>query len=218
MFQTTPSQQNVFSTYPSGFRGGSNRPFRFPGDLSRHDVEGVTFDERVDLSESEKKSQRFNIIAELAKYSNKRNLIDKASNDPYIKYQNDANPSMEVIMYPSGQLVPGSTTLGPKLENFLVNNRQFSASNPLNGNKYQQYADQDSYNSYVLTRKQPEELAPTESALEVNKEDFVPSDDEGFLPKLWRSAKDDFKLVGNVLKFALSRWNMIIANRNSCKI
>ena len=31
------------------------------------------------------------------------------------------------------------------------------------------------------------------------------SETEGFLPKLWRTAKDDFKLVGDVIKYALTR-------------
>ena len=122
--------------------------------------------------------------------------------DPYIRYQSPGQgPSgggadaMEVIMYPQGQLVSGAsaTTIGPNLQQFLSNNRRFSSSPEDTQDNFDSY---DKYDSFVLTRKNP---LPDESS------DISVSDrDEGFLPKLWRSAKDDLKLVGDVIKFGIS--------------
>ena len=43
------------------------------------------------------------------------------------------------------------------------------------------------------------------ASIEREKIDATGTNDEGILPMLWRTAKDDLKLVGNVLRFALAR-------------
>ena len=179
--------------------------------------------------------QKFNIIAELAKYSKRKNLISSGGHttprDPYIRYQSPhasnagsgagshggQGPGMEVIMYPHGQLAqggPAATTIGPKLQQFLDGNRQFSASKEIQN--YQSVYDSKSdsyesakYDSFVLTKKNPEVTSSVDLAgvSESSGEEGVRS--EGFFPKLWRSAKDDLKLVGDVasaaIKYALTR-------------
>jgi hypothetical protein len=85
-----------------------------------------------------------------------------------------------------------SSTIGPKLESFL------KASNGPQSGQY--LRSQMPY--YVLTKKK--EIAGEEDKSAANER----SDKEenvGLLPMLLRTAKDDLKFVGNVIKYALAR-------------
>ena len=77
---------------------------------------------------------------------------------------------------------PPSSTIGPKLESFLKSSSS------------QSLRTQKPY--YVLTKKKDDgEDEKEEKEKEVNV---------GLLPMLLRSAKDDLKFVGNVIKYALA--------------
>lgn len=131
------------------------------------------------------------IIAEQDSNGNRRNLLDNGDlhANQYIQYDKDfSSKGSEIIMYPSGQLMlgvdpyePSSSTIGPKLESYL------GASY----NDGQKLRNQMPY--YVLTKKKDDD----EESKEKNE-------GAGILPMLLRSAKDDLKLVGNVIKYALA--------------
>jgi len=130
------------------------------------------------------------IIADQGTNNIRRNLLDNANlkSNQYIQYDKDSKGS-EIIMYPSGQLMLGvdpydqpTSTIGPKLESFL-------GSSYDDGPKFR---SQLPY--YVLTKKKYD----TEDSKEKS------SEGAGILPMLLRSAKDDLKLVGNVIKYALA--------------
>lgn len=87
----------------------------------------------------------------------------------------------------SGQLMlgsdePPSSTIGPKLESFLKSSSS------------QSLRTQKPY--YVLTKKKDDG--------EDEKEEKEKEENVGLLPMLLRSAKDDLKFVGNVIKYALA--------------
>ena len=240
------SNLGVFQTTERPF-GLNERPVRFPADAaSRLDYDqdysfdsqvyydmpydiyttkGTTKSWNVNNDNSEKQNYitpapTSNIIAELAKYSDKKNLIHRPiSSDPYIQYpgvNEYSEPDKELIMYPSGQLIANNngypTTMGPYLRQHLASNFQ----NLQHGQKPH----------YVMARKKPDYEKKTElfdPLLEGDEiiersesvqspaaaiSDISKSDDEGkdgLWPMLIRTAKDDLKLVGDVIKLALSR-------------
>ena len=89
-----------------------------------------------------------------------------------------------------------SSTIGPKLENYL------KPTNP-GGVGGHMLRSQMPY--YVLTKKKDE--GETDKSTGNGYSDGQEKDSEGgsgLLPMLFRSAKDDLKLVGNVIKYALA--------------
>ena len=219
------SNDNNFNSHENIY-SNNNNDNSYYNSANAYDTSGELPTQTVD--------QKFNIIAELAKYSRRKNLISSGGHttprDPYIRYQSPhasnggsggshggQGQGMEVIMYPHGQLAqggPAATTIGPKLQQFLDGNRRFSASKEIQNyqsvydTKYDS-SDSAKYDSFVLTKKNPEVSSSVDLAgvSESSGEEGVKS--EGFFPKLWRSAKDDLKLVGDVasaaIKYALNR-------------
>ena len=169
--------------------------------------------QQVDYYNSQEQQQYYNpstptpnIVAELTKYSKKTNLVHKPRSDSsYISYPSShemEEPDKELIFYPSGQLIVGqSPNIGPNLRQHLLSQQ----------NSYKH----DQAPHYVFARKkQPSYEGKTElfdPMLEgdelIERSDKVSdeSEAEGLLPVLIRTAKDDFKLVGDVLKMAFSK-------------
>ena len=179
-----------------------------------------------------------NIVAELAKYSNKKNIFYRpVSSDPYIQYPSPEElhePDKELIMYPSGQLYTSPNnafpiTIGPKLNYHISGQQQQQSqhSHLIHGQKPH----------YVMGRKKlltPEyegktelfdpllegdeviersesvqsdiiSYSPADSSGDSQNDDNNNKDTTGLWPMLIRTAKDDLKLVGDVIKLALSR-------------
>ena len=86
---------------------------------------------------------------------------------------------------------PPTSTIGPKLESFL------KAGNSQSSRTQKPY--------YVLTKKKDDG--------EDEKEEKQ-TENVGLLPMLLRSAKDDLKFVGNVIKYALA-WFIFLRKRPS---
>ena len=208
----------------------NERPVRFPGDASNRfdvsyeDVDNTYYDlpyEHYERESSPDYQQYYNnpstpspnIIAELAKYSKKNNLIynNNRHQDPYIQYpQESGEADKELILYPSGQLILNQnnqypTTIGPNLRQYLS-----SLS----------FQHQQKPPSYVFARRKPSYEMETElfdpllEGDEIIERSDTGSDselksaqqkDDGILPILIRTAKDDLKLVGDVIKMAFTR-------------
>ena len=226
--------QNVLSQLNSQTRFVKNeRPVRFPGDannrfdVSYEDLDSTYYDQPYEHYERESSQdyQQYysnpstpspNIIAELAKYSKKNNLIYKPGanrQDPYIQYPKESagEADKELILYPSGQLILNQnnqypTTIGPNL-------RQYLSSLSF---KHQQKPP-----PYVFARRkvpsyerETELFDPLLEGDEIIERSDTGSDDyssaqekkdDGLLPILIRTAKDDLKLVGDVIKMAFAR-------------
>jgi hypothetical protein len=84
-----------------------------------------------------------------------------------------------------------SSTIGPKLENYL------KPTNPGGGHMLR---SQMPY--YVLTKKKDE--GETDKSVGNEGQEKDKDNEGGLFPMLLRSAKDDLKLVGNVIKYALA--------------
>ena len=213
----------------------NERPVRFTGDASNRFDQDYEFDSQVyydmpfdiyttkgpwknDNTEQQNyitPAPTSNIMAELAKYSNKKNIFYRpATSDPYIQYPSAdelQEPDKELIMYPSGQLIVGPnnaypTTIGPYLRNHLA------------GQQSLQHGQKPHY--VVARKKAPEYESKTElfdpliegdeiiersESVISETSTSITSDKEGLWPMLIRTAKDDLKLVGDVIKLALSR-------------
>ena len=123
--------------------------------------------------------------------------------------------------------LPSSTTVGPNLEKHLAQYYSNGHSLPYHqgGNSYE---DQDYYASnsqYIppvrnavypsssMTQRtdlfdpvlEGDEDKESMESIEREQIDASGAQEEGILPMLWRTAKDDLKLVGNVLRFALAK-------------
>ena len=230
---------------PALSKGMPTRPVRFPQKrIDYEDYSGVNLEDQnqfydhyapytPDNSYTPYTTPKptVNILAELAKYSKKKNLINRSEGeelyyDPYIKY---ASPEtdMELVMYPAGQLLlnrnnlPSSTTVGPNLQKHL--SQYYSNPNSLSSHNADVYQDQSHYESLVNHIPQPQNGIYHSPSIKQGEELFDPAlegdedpeslasidrekiedTSEGLFPKLWRAAKDDLKLVGNVLRFAL---------------
>ena len=161
-----------------------------------------------------------NIVAELTKYSKKNNLMHKPRSDSsgsmYISYPSShemEEPDKELIFYPSGQLIVGqSPNIGPNL-------RQHLSSQPLSyqsaaSTSYQSYQHNQAPH-YVFARKKPpsyegktelfDPMLEGDELIERSDKTTSNESEEGLLPVLIRTAKDDFKLVGDVIKMAFSK-------------
>ena len=90
-----------------------------------------------------------------------------------------------------------SSTIGPKLENYL------KPTNPGDAGGHM-LRSQMPY--FVLTKKKDEGENDKSTGNGYSKTDDDQDKDKegGLLPMLLRSAKDDLKLVGNVIKYALA--------------
>ena len=157
-----------------------------------------------------------NILAELARYSKKTNLFQKPRENTYIQYPTShemEEPDKELILYPSGQLISQPdirypNSYGPTLRSYLATQSSFQ---------------HDQTPHYVVARKKPSYERKTElfdPLLEgdeiIERGDFEDKHEsdlkttssnnkEGFLPVLIRTATDDLRFVGDVLKMAFSK-------------
>merc|ERR1712223_1644075 len=126
----------------------------------------------------------------------------------YISYPSShemEEPDKELIFYPSGQPIVGqSPNIGPNL-------RQHLSSQPLS---YQSYQHNQAPH-YVFARKKPpsyegktelfDPMLEGDELIERSDKTTADESEEGLLPVLIRTAKDDFKLVGDVIKMAFSK-------------
>lgn len=125
-YQASASNWHPYASSSSSSQSfGASKPVRFPGSsVDRIDQSGFDYDD----ASSEEMSSQFstsyynsksepsslgpksgvNIMADLAESSDRKNLLGAShSRSGYIQKQGQ-RPSMEVIMYPSGQLLKGS--------------------------------------------------------------------------------------------------------------
>ena len=176
-----------------------------------------TAQQQIDYYNSQESQQTPNIVAELTKYSKKNNLVHRPRSDnSYISYPSShemEEPDKELIFYPSGQLVVGqSPNIGPNLRQHLLSS---SNSHPISYQSANINYRHDQAPHYVVARKKPAYEGKTEMfdpMLEgdelIERSDNESEDEEeneGILPVLIRTAKDDFKLVGDVIKMAFSK-------------
>ena len=146
-----------------------------------------------------------NIMAELALNNERKNLLRHPhERRPHHK----TNEGLEVIVYPSGQLLKGadadhppSSTIGPKLENALLN-KYFR-------NQLPHYVLAKNNRRRMDDYEEEEEPLPQYEAyqgedVESGGEDEAEGLGGKILKGLIKTASDDLKLVGNVIKLALS--------------
>ena len=243
---------------------GAARPIRFPGDASNRFDQGHYSDElqnyydypdysdaMVQVSAPTPDGSSSNIIAELSKFStHPKNLIYRGQDgqDPYIRYldssesgsypgdfaNSGSNQHLELIMYPSGQLLLGNqeqslalpgTAIGPHLRNYLSGQSSLQHSQRPHYvfakkkiTKQQQPQHQHQYQSLPVYERPTElfdpmlegdEDYPTSRVDNVKQDNSASSSNSGSSGGLWpilvRTAKDDLNFMGNVLKTVLSR-------------
>ena len=216
----------------------NERPVRFPGDasnrhdstygghdLSYEDIESTYYDlpfEHYERESSQDYHQYYNsqptqspnIIAELAKFSKKNNLIYKPPRreDPYIQYPQESagEADKELILYPSGQLILNQnnqypTTIGPNLRQYLSSlSFQHQQKPPplVFARRKPSYEMKTELFDPLLEGDEIIERSDTGSDLE---EESSAQKKDGILPILIRTAKDDLKLVGDVIKMAFAK-------------
>lgn len=170
-----------------------------------------------------------NIMAELAPPQGRRkNLLDRGTNseDPYIRPDQNSPSNMEVIMYPSGQLLkssnpgrPPSSTIGPRLESALLNSyyRNQLPHYVLAKNRRSEFMEKDTglfdpqyesdeviTDSYAQYEYDGEDNEPSASSKLAGVGSMIKAAAGDIFPKIVRTATDDLKLMGNVIKLALS--------------
>ncbi|TRY67686.1 hypothetical protein TCAL_03442 [Tigriopus californicus] len=170
-----------------------------------------------------------NIMAELAPPQvHRKNLLDRGSDseDPYIRPDQNGPSKMEVIMYPSGQLLkssnpgrPPSSTIGPRLESVLLNSyyRNQLPHYVLAKNRRSEFMEKDTglfdpqYESdevitdaYAQYEYDGEDSEPSASSKLAGMGSMIKAAAGDIFPKIVRTATDDLKLMGNVIKLALS--------------
>ena len=146
-----------------------------------------------------------NVMADLAQFTNRKNLLDVNEDSSYITHQR-RHPSMEVIMYPSGQLLKGSdpdhppsSTIGPKLENALLNSYYRNQLPHYVLAKSKRRGDfEDNNHDLQNNWRNP---GPSVTPAATNN---VNEGGSGIINGLIRTAQDDLKLVKNVIQLALS--------------
>jgi hypothetical protein len=174
-------------------------------------------DNYEDLEEDETddfvpKQHAGNILADVERTgsSSKKNLLSREESGPqsrnqYIRQPQDqfsaVTPGVEVIMYPSGQLLGRgqtgglvSSTVSPQLASVLSNT--YYASHFLPTSIRRNEADPDE----IVYDHPADSTDYDEPEVEKRRDDSR----LGIIPRLIRTAKDDLKLVGNVIKLALS--------------
>lgn len=208
-------QSQLTPNFPGGH--SNERPVRFPeGASNRFDTyySEENFDDQTYYDLPYNAYNQFNpskaspnIIAELAKYSRKTNLIHKPKPNLYIQYPDShemEEPDKELILYPQGQLILNdyATTIGPRLRQYLQHGQAPHYVFARKKAKPSYEAETELFDPLLEGDEIIERSDDGEDTIRTTNSD---KSEGGILPALIRTAKDDLKLVGDVIKMAFSR-------------
>ncbi len=163
-----------------------------------------------------------NIMADVATYTEKKNLLDAGDSSlQYIKdYRSHQRPGdLEMIVYPSGQLLkahdplnPPATTIGPRLESMLLNSYRRNQLPHYVLAKSKRRGDFGGSETFDLTLNSDEVV--DNQYYPHNEDEYYSDQDQGassatslagsLFSGLIETAKDDLKMVGKVIKLALT--------------
>jgi hypothetical protein len=161
-----------------------------------------------------------NVMAELARQTQRKNLLagEESSGNSYIS---GGDQGLEVIVYPSGQLLKGtdpdqppSSTIGPALESALLGSLYYRDQLPqyvlarrrdiVDDSDRDDLFDPALEDDEVITATRGHQRETAAYGPMAAEEEKTEEESTGFFQGLMQTAADDFKLVGNVIKLALS--------------